>query len=319
MWLELSCFLLISGDKDDRGEPNMITSEEVKGIIAAIVTPFSKNENVDYEGLKTLTRYLVENGVDGIMAVGGTGEFPHLHREEKKLVTKTIAEEVKGMVPVIAGTAACSTRESVQLMKDAKEGGADAAIMVPPYYFGLDDDALFFHFKNLAEANLLPVVVYNNPLYTGNQMNPTLLARLMEMRNIIGLKQSNSDMGQLVEVIRLVKKDSSICTGIDSQFFPSLMVGAQGVYSTAGGVIPKQMKAIYNLFREGRFDEARELHLKVQELNRFLEYDPGYVSPAKEALRILGLPAGPVRKPMPELHEEQKEGLRRSLRTVGAL
>lgn len=150
-------------------------------------------------------------------------------------------------------------------------------------------------------------------------MNPTLLARLMEVRNIIGLKQSNSDMGQLVEVIRLVKKDSSICTGIDSQFFPSLMVGAKGVYSTAGGVIPKQMKAIYNLFREGRFAEARELHLKVQELNRFLEYDPGYVSPAKEALRILGLPAGPVRKPMPELHEEQKEGLRRSLRTVGAL
>ncbi|NIS59480.1 MAG: 4-hydroxy-tetrahydrodipicolinate synthase [Proteobacteria bacterium] len=297
----------------------MITSTDVKGIIAAVVTPFKDNEDVDCEGLRTIIRYLVDGGVDAIMPVGGTGEFPHLDREEKKLVIKTISEEVKGTIPVIAGTAACSTRESLQLMKDAKEGGADAAIMVPPYYFILDDEALFFHFKTLAEANVLPVVVYNNPLYTGNQMSPALLARLMEVKNIIGLKQSNSDMGQLVEVIRSVKKESSICTGIDSQFFPALMVGAKGVYSTAGGVIPKQMKAIYTLFGEGKFQEARELHLKLQELNRFLEYDPGYVSPAKEALRILGLPAGPVRRPMPELNEEQEEGLRRSLRNIGAL
>jgi 4-hydroxy-tetrahydrodipicolinate synthase len=297
----------------------MITSKDVKGIIAAVVTPFQDNEDVDYEGLKTITRYLLDGGVDAIMPVGGTGEFPHLDREEKKLVIKTISEEVKGAVPVIAGTAACSTRESLQLMKDAKEGGADASIMVPPYYFILDDEALFFHFKTLAEANLLPVVVYNNPLYTGNQMSPTLLAKLMEVKNVIGLKQSNSDMGQLVEVIRLVKKESSICTGIDSQFFPALMVGAKGVYSTAGGVAPRQMKAIYTFFHEGKFEQARELHLRLQELNRFLEYDPGYVSPAKEALRILGLPAGPVRRPMPGLTEEQEEGLRRALRDIGAL
>lgn len=297
----------------------MIGSEDIKGIIAAIVTPFMENEDVDFGGLKTLTRYLVENGVDGIMAVGGTGEFPHLDREEKKLVTRTIAEEVKGEVPVIAGTAACSIRESLQLMEDAREGGADGAIMVPPYYFILDDEALLLHFRVLAETNILPIIVYNNPLYTGNQMSPRLLAKLLDVRNIIGIKQSNPDMGQLVEVIRLVNKESSICTGIDSQFFPALMVGANGVYSTAGGVVPRQMKAIYTLFREGKFEQARELHLRLQELNRFLEYDPGYVSPAKEALRLLGLPAGPVRRPMPELNDEQREGLKRSLKSIGAL
>ncbi|MBW2148787.1 MAG: 4-hydroxy-tetrahydrodipicolinate synthase [Deltaproteobacteria bacterium] len=297
----------------------MIKGKDVKGIIPAIATPFMDNEDVDYSGLKTLTRYLLDGGVDAIMAVGGTGEFPHLDREEKKLVIAAITEEVKGAVPVIAGTPACSTRESLQLMKDAKEAGADAAIMVPPYYFGLNDEALFLHFKTLAEANILPVVVYNNPLYTGNQMDPSLLTELMDINNIIGLKQSNADMGQLVEVIRLANKEASICTGIDSQFFPSLMIGARGIYSTAGGLIPKQMKAIYNLFREGKFEEARDLHLKVQELNRFLEYDPGYVSPAKEALRMLGLPAGPVRRPMPGLTDEQKEGLKQSLKNIGAL
>lgn len=297
----------------------MIRSEDVKGIIAAIVTPFKDNEDVDHEGLKTITRYLVDSGVDAIMAVGGTGEFPHLDREEKTLVIKTISEEVKGTIPVIAGTAACSTRESLQLMRDARQGGADAAIMVPPYYFILDEEALFFHFKTLAKANVLPVVVYNNPLYTGNQMSASLLARLMDVDNTIGLKQSNVDMGQLVEVIRLAKGDSSICTGIDSQFLPALMVGAKGVYSTAGGIVPRQMKAIYNLFREGKVEEARALHLKIQGLNRFLEYDPGYVSPAKEALRMLGLPAGPVRRPMPELTDEQKEGIKHSLRSIKAL
>lgn len=297
----------------------MIRSEEVRGIIAAIITPFEENEDVDYAGLRTVTRYLVDGGVDAIMPIGGTGEFPHLEREEKKYIIKTVSEEVKGATPVIAGTAACSTRESLELMRDAKEAGADAAIMVPPYYFILDDEALFYHFQTLAEANVLPIVVYNNPLYTGNQMSPLLLAKLMEVKNIIGIKQSNSDMGQLVEVLRLAKKDSSICTGIDSQFFPALMVGSKGVYSTAGGVIPRQMKAVYSLFCEGKFEEARNLHLRLQELNRFLEYDPGYVSPAKEALRILGLPGGPVRRPMPELTEDQKEGLRQSLKNIGAL
>ena len=297
----------------------MITSKDIKGIIAAIATPFKSNEELDIEGLRTLTRYLIDGGVDGIMAVGGTGEFPHLDREEKKIVIQTIAEEVKGGVPVIAGTAACSTRESLQLMKDAQAAGADAAIMVPPYYFALEDGALLFHFKNLAEAKILPVVVYNNPLYTGNPMNPGLLSDLMRIDNIIGLKQSSSDMGQLVEVIRLTEAGASICTGIDSQFFPALMTGAQGIYSTAASVIPKQMKQIYELFCRGAFQEAQRLHLKIQELNRFLEYDPGYVSPAKEALRLLGLPAGPVRRPMPELTESQQEGLRKSLENIGEL
>ncbi|MBW1696325.1 MAG: dihydrodipicolinate synthase family protein [Deltaproteobacteria bacterium] len=297
----------------------MITSKDIKGVIAAIATPFKDNEDLDLQGLGKLTRHLIDCGVDGIMAVGGTGEFPHLDREEKKTAIEVISKEAKGNVPVIANTSACSTREALQLMEDARQAGADAAIMVPPYYFVLDDSALFYHFKTLAEAKLLPVVVYNNPLYTGNPMGPSLLAELMEIPNIIGLKQSQTDMGQLVEVIRLTKKESSLCTGIDSQFFPSLMIGAKGIYSTAASVIPGKMKKIYTLYLEGKIEEAKTLHIAIQVLNRFLEYDPGYVSPAKEALRMLGLPAGPVRRPMPELTEKQKEGLKQALKAIGEL
>lgn len=297
----------------------MIDSKDIKGIIAAIVTPFSNDEEVDYSGLKTIAEYLLDGGVDAIMTTGGTGEFPHLTREEKKLVIKAITEVCKEKVPIIAGTAACSTRECLLLMADARECGADATIIVPPYYFVLNEAAIFDHFETLAKANILPIVIYNNPLYTGNSLRPTLIARLLDIKNIIGLKQSSVDMGQLVEVIRMADKGSSICTGIDSQFYPALTVGAAGIYSTAGGIFPKQMKHIYNLFLQGRLGEAREYHMKLQEVNRFLEYDPGYVSPAKEALNLLGLPAGIVRRPMPNLTHAQKDELRQALRTLSIL
>jgi len=251
------------------------------------------------------------------MTAGGTGEFPHLTREEKKRIVKTIAEVCKGKIPIIAGTAACSTRECLWLMEDARDSGADGAIMVPPYYFVLNDEAVFNHFKILSEANILPVVVYNNPLYTGNPMSPALVVKLMETKNIIGLKQSCVDMGQLVEILRMSKPGPSICTGVDSQFFPALTIGAVGVYSTAGGIFPRQMKEVYTLFRKGQFTQARDLHVKLQIVNRFLEYDPGYVSPAKEALNMIGLPAGIVRRPMPNLTPDQKEELRLALAAIG--
>jgi 4-hydroxy-tetrahydrodipicolinate synthase len=294
----------------------MIIGKDVKGIIAAIVTPFSPDEEVDYSGLKEITEYLIDGGVNGIMTTGGTGEFPHLSRDEKKKVIHCVAEICRGRIPVIAGTAACSTRECLQLMQDAREGGADAAIMVPPYYFVLNEEAIFAHFKILAEANILPVIVYNNPLYTGNQMSPGLIIKLLRITNIIGLKQSNTDFGQLVEIVRLADKTSSICTGIDSQFYPALSIGAVGVYSTAGGIYPREMRQVYDLFMNGCLEEAKGLHLKLQIVNRFLEYDPGYVSPAKEALNMLGIPAGVVRKPMPELTKQQKKELRQALRIL---
>lgn len=297
----------------------MIRSEDIKGIIPAVITPFSENEEVNYTGLEVITKYLLDGGVDAIMTTGGTGEFVHLSREEKKRVIRSIGKVCKEKVPVIAGTSACSTRECLQLMEDARESGADATIMVPPYYFVLNEEAVFNHFKILADADILPIVIYNNPLYTGNAMGPALIAKLLDLKHVIGLKQSCVDMGQLVEVIRMSREGSSICTGIDSQFYPALTIGAVGVYSTAGGIFPKQMKQVHDLFLQGRLDEARDMHIKLQLVNRFLEYDPGYVSPAKEALNMLGLPAGIVRRPMPELTLDQKEQLRQALREIGLL
>ncbi len=294
-------------------------SEDLKGVIAAIATPFDEKGNLDVEGLKKLTQYVADGGVHAIMTSGGTGEFPHLLREEKKLVTKTVVETLEGRIPVIAGTAACSTMEAILLSQDAREVGADAVILTPPYYFMLPEESLLAHFQEISQNLGLPVVVYNNPLYTGHNLSPEVLAQISKVDGIIGMKQSNADLGQLVEVIRTAKEGFAVLTGIDSQFYPALCVGGKGIFSTAASVAPKMMVEIYDAFQRGDHGEALSQHMRLQILNRFLEYDPGYVAPCKEALRMMGLPGGPVRSPLPSLTSAQKKDLMAALKELGLI
>ncbi len=296
-----------------------LTAMTLHGVIVAIVTPFAPNYEIDVPGLRRLTDHLLSQGVHGIMTTGGNGEFPHLLREEKKRVTQVVVEEVRGRIPVIAGTAACGTREAVLLGRDAREVGADGLIVTPPYYFHLPDDALFTHYRTIAEEVGLPLVVYNNPLYTGNDLSPALIDRLAAVPGIVGLKQSNADFGTLVENVRRSGDTIAVLTGIDSQFYAALAAGARGIFSTAACVIPSAMVQVYTLVQNGKFAEARSLHLRLQELNRFLEYDPGYVGPCKAALRLLGLPAGPVRPPLPEVTPEEEASIAAALHTLGLL
>ncbi len=294
---------------------------ELRGAIPAIPTPFSSDSRaLDEEALRRIVRHVVDAGVHGIMTTGGTGEFPHLTREERRRVTAIVAEEAAGAVPIYAGTAACSTQEVIALVEDAAAAGADAAIFTPPYYFPLPDEMLFQHFADVAGAGLLPVVVYNNPLYTGNPLSPTLIASLMELPNVVGLKQSSDDLGQLVEALRLSEQSGrSLCTGIDSQFYAALCVGAQGIFSTAAAIVPGQVVRLWDLVQGGDHVAAAEQHRLLQPLNRFLEYDPGYVSPTKEALEMMGIGCGPVRRPLPDFPESERTALREALAVLGAL
>jgi len=199
------------------------------------------------------------------------------------------------------------------LAEDAADAGAQAVIVTPPFYFILPEEALYRHFAELAANSPLPVVVYNNPLYTGNNLAPTLIARLAEIDNIIGLKQSQADLGQLVEVIRLTGDRISICTGIDSQFYAALSVGARGIYSTAAAIVPAEMVRLWDLVQAGDHAGALAQHRRLQPLNRFLEYDPGYVSPTKEALTMMGLDCGPVRRPLPDFPAAERSALEHQL------
>lgn len=299
----------------------MLGPADLRGVIPAIPTPFTAGgRDVDEAALRRIARHVVDGGVHGIMTIGGTGEFPHLSREERRRVTEIVTSEVAGAVPIYAGTAACSTWEAIALMEDAAAVGADAAILTPPFYFGIPDDMLYGHFEDVAGAGILPVVVYNNPLYTGNDLSPQLIASLMTLDNVIGLKQSNADLGALVEALRLAEGTGrSLCTGIDSQFYAALCVGARGIYSTAASIVPSQMVRLYDLVEADDHEGARALHELLQPLNRFLEYDPGYVSPTKEALEMMGIGCGPVRRPLPDFPEAERPALREALAALGAL
>ncbi len=291
--------------------------KELRGVIAAIVTPFDASDGVDEQAARRVARHVIEGGVDGIMTAGGTGEFPHLSREERRLITRLAVEEAAGRVPVIAGTAACSTREAMELTADAAQAGATAAILTPPYYFHLPGKALFDYFAAVARESPIPIVVYNNPLYTGNDLSPPLLSEMAQIEGIIGLKQSNADLGQLVEVIRRAGERFSVLTGIDSQFYAALCVGARGIFSTAACVIPREMANIYDAFRSADHPRALREHQRVQALNRYFEYDPGYVAPCKEALEQIGISAGRVRRPLPDVTGEERAGIRHALRELG--
>jgi len=293
--------------------------EQLRGIIPAIITPFTPEGEVDLKGLEGLTEYLISKGVHGIMCTGGNGEFCHLLKEEKSMVVETIAETIQGKIPLIAGTAACGTKETIILTQEAQEAGAQAAIITPPYYFRLPDDSLYEHYKTVVSNVNIPVIVYNNPLYTGNDLTPLVIQRLAEVKGIIGLKQSNPDLGQLVEIIRLAGNKIAILTGIDSQFYPSLCVGAKGIFSTAACIVPSQMVELYQAFEEESYENAFKIHTKLQSLNRFLEYEPGYVSPCKEALKMLGLAGGPVRLPLPSIDSRQKKQIGQVLKELGLL
>ncbi len=291
------------------------------GVVPAIPTPFTADgREVDVDALRRIVRHVVDGGVHGIMTTGGTGEFPHLSREERRLVQEIVAAEAAGAVTIFAGTSACATWEAIELTRDAAEAGADAAILVPPYYFGIPDEMLYGFFADIAAAGGLPVVVYNNPLYTGNSLSPTLIAKLMKVDGIVGLKQSQDDLGQLVEALRLAGPTGrNLCTGIDSQFYAALCVGAHGIFSTAASIVPAPMVRLWDLVQEGDHDGALAQHRALQPLNRFLEYDPGYVSPTKEALRMLGLDCGPVRRPLPDFPSSERPALEDALAGLGVL
>ena len=296
-----------------------VSGVDLRGAMAALITPFEDDFSLDVAGLRSVVKHVIDGGVTGVMTTGGTGEFPSLSRDERALITEITVKVIANRLPVVAGTAACSTGEVIALSQDARDAGADAVIVTAPYYFPLPEAALYEHYATIARDAGLPVVVYNSPLYTGNNLSPDLLVRLLELPGIIGIKQSHADLGQLVEIVSRAPEGRSICTGIDSQYYAALAIGADGIYSTGAMVLPDRFSKLYELVVHGRHDEARALQLALQPLNRFFEYDPGYVAPCKEALRLLGCPAGPVRKPLPELRDEQRAGIRKALVELGAV
>jgi len=291
----------------------------VRGSVIAMITPFKNNgKEVDYESFKKLIDYQIDNGTDAILVCGTTGESPTLTYEEHESVIKFAVDYVNGRVPVIAGTGANSLHEAIELTGFAKEVGADAALVVVPYYNKPSQEGIYRHFKTLAKEVDIPIIVYNIPGRTCREIEVSTLARLREeCPNIVGSKESVGNMDRISEIKQTLGEDFVVLSGDDSLTLPMMSLGADGVVSVANHVLPKEVKAMVSAALEGDFKTARELHYKLFPLFKALFMDTNPI-PVKTAAWMLGLiEEKSFRLPLCEMSPEKEEKLREILRSYG--
>jgi 4-hydroxy-tetrahydrodipicolinate synthase len=290
-----------------------------EGILPALVTPFTDDgKAVDEERLRALVRHCVELGVHGVVPCGTTGEFVNLTAEEKKFALKTVIDEVNGKVPVVAGTGASGTAEAVEMTRYAKDAGADAALIVTPYYLKPTDRGIYEHYNTIATEVDLPIILYNIPQCTGLPLPWQMVEDLAQIPNVVGVKDSSGQLSFILAVLEKVRDKINVLCGHDEVVVAALAAGCSGAILASANVIPDIWIQIYNHVKNGELQKARELQYKVQKIARIIA-GSGAVG-TKEALNMMKIKVGPVRKPLSvggELTYEAREELRLDLEKIG--
>jgi len=283
-----------------------------KGSIVAIVTPFKKGK-VDEKAYGDLIEWHIAQGTNAIVPCGTTGESSTLDYKEHFRVIDIAVRTVHKRVPVIAGTGANSTDETVEITKHAKKSGADAALIVTPYYNKPTQEGLYRHYKTVAEKVDIPIVLYNVPGRTAVNMLPATVARLAEIKNIVAIKEATGDMKQVSEVIRLCGNRITVISGDDFTTLTLMALGGKGVISVTANVMPKEVSKMCSLMLKGQYDKAREMHYKLEPLNAamFIETNP---IPAKTALAMMGKIQEEFRLPLCEMAPANREKLQKVLK-----
>jgi len=292
---------------------------KLSGVIPAMVTPFTDDgSKVDEERLRRFVSYLIDMGVTGLVPCGTTGEFQNLSEDERRTVVEVTIDETNARVPVIAGTGASGTDLAIEKAKHAKDVGADAAIVVTPYYHKPANRGIYEHYRRIAEAVDLPIVLYNIPQATGISLPWQLVEDLVEIPNIAGLKDSSGELRFIMTVLEKIGARLPIMCGHDEVVLPALAAGCAGIISASSNVFPDHHLNLYRAVQEGRLNEARQIQVKLQKMSRFMARS-GPVA-TKAALNMMGIEVGPVRLPLTvggELTYEEKDELRLDLEKIG--
>ncbi|HEX2770271.1 MAG TPA: 4-hydroxy-tetrahydrodipicolinate synthase [Geobacteraceae bacterium] len=287
------------------------------GSIVAIVTPF-RNDAIDEEKLRELVEFQIASGTDGIVPCGTTGEASTLDYAEHDRVIEIVVEQVKGRVPVIAGTGSNSTTEAIELTEHAKKIGADGALLVTPYYNKPSQEGLYRHYRAIAEAVALPQVLYNVPGRTGVNLLPETVARLAEISNIVAIKEATGSLQQASEVLALCGDKLNLLSGDDFITFPMMACGAKGVISVVANIMPKEVAALVDAFFAGKMEEARQLHLKLLKISNamFIETNP---VPVKTAVALMGKASDEVRLPLAPMSDANRAKLTAIMKEYGLI
>jgi len=292
----------------------------LKGVFPPLVTPFDKDGEVDEEALRNLVEYVIDN-VDGLVPCGTTGEFPYLSAEEQKRVIEIVIEEARGRKPVIAGTCAAGTRQAINLAESAKEAGADACLIVTPYFLHPSPKGIYQHFYEIAKAVDIPIIMYNIPQTVGAYIPREVIEDLADIPNIVGLKDSSGNLTYTMEVIEMVQGKIDVLIGQDEVVLPALAGGCSGMILASAQVFPEIWQKIYTAVQENDLETARLYQMKVQKLARiFSRYGGGLA--VKTALNMMGVKVGKSRRPLKiggSLIHETKAEIQLELEKLGKI
>jgi 4-hydroxy-tetrahydrodipicolinate synthase len=285
------------------------------GIIPAMVTPLTREDELNEAALRRLTNYLVENGVHGVFATGSQGEFWAFSAQEKQRTWEIVVGETNGRVPVYVGTAAVTTREAIALTQTAEKVGADAVSVLTPFFVNPNADELYEHYRAIAASTRLPVLLYTNPDRTGVKISAALLSRLAQIDNIVGMKDSSGDLTLAQEYLSSVPSDFSLVMGRDTLIFSGLLHGAKGAIAATANVVPALVVKIYDRLQKGDIEGARKAQEDLAPLRLAFTWGTFPVV-IKEALDLIGMEGGPCRAPVGPMTAAQRERLKNLLKEL---
>jgi len=297
---------------------------EFRGAFTALITPMKDSGEVDYDGFRRLIEFQMAEGIDGIVPLGTTGETPTLDESEEEPLIKIAVETAGGKIPVVVGTGSNDTKHMVLYTERAKRLGADAALIVTPYYNKPNDEGLLRHFEAAASVGI-PVIVYNIASRTGRNIPTPLMEKIARIPGIAGVKEASGDINQMGDVIREIAlpakaggKNFWVLSGDDAMTMPLMALGGDGVISVISNVLPAKVKALVSACHAGDFEKARKIHFELIPFIKaaFIETNP---IPVKQAAGWMGLPSGPVRLPLGKLSQASEAVLRKAMVDIGLL
>jgi 4-hydroxy-tetrahydrodipicolinate synthase len=287
-------------------------SVNFRGIVPALITPMTPDEEVDEAGLRTLVDRLIDAGVHGLFVLGTNGEFIALSEAEKLRIAAITVDQARGRVPVIAGTGAYATRDVIELNHKIQDTGVDAVSVITPYFNGATQQELFTHYERIARSTTLPVMLYTIPAKAGITLNIDTVRRLSEIPNIRGIKDSGGDFDRLLQLIDLRRDDFAVFTGTDSMILWTLIAGGDGAVAATTNAVPSVVMSIWKSFQAGDIETARRAQESLRALRDAFALGTMPVV-LKTAATMLGMPAGPARSPAQPLDDATRERLARAL------
>ena len=279
-----------------------------EGVFTALITPFTKDGKLDEQALRKLVDFQIDQGIDGLVPVGTTGESPTLSPEETERVIRIVVEQTGGRVPVIAGTGSNCTDKAIHMTEKAKQIGATASLQVAPYYNKPTGEGFFRHFTAIADAVDLPMVVYNIPGRAGKNIENPVMLKLAQHKNIVAVKEASGNISQMMDLIANKPKDFNVLSGDDNLTYPLMALGGKGVISVASNAVPDRMKDLTHTALKGDWDRARKLHYELLPLFKaiFLETNP---IPIKATMAMKGFVEEVYRLPMCPMSAENRKAL----------